>query len=287
MPESKMRRSIAKKCLGPFGILLALVCVAPLNMGGCAAGNLPISDMVQAGVKGGRALTLSEKDENDLGQSVAIAVTSQYGVYDDDRLNRYVTLVGMTVASASPRSDLRFYFCVLNSEEVNAFSGPDGYVMITHGAISHMRDESELAAVLAHEIGHVVKKHGLDAVRQAGLMDAGLTLAKTNDAVAQMGRMSDSVVDLVTKKGFSQPQENEADAEGVKYLIAAGYDPNGFLRFLNRLQAERSHGGKNLFATHPGLDERISRVGDLVTKSGKGGTGASLAERFVANTGVR
>ncbi len=273
--------------LAPLLASAALVCTIPFDMGGCSADPASIAGMVSAGGKVVHAASLSPRDEDDMGQAVAIAVTNQYGVYNDEKLNHYVNLVGMTVASASPRADLKFYFCVLDSEQVNAFSGPNGYVMITRGAIAHMRDESELAGVLAHEIGHVVKKHGLQAVQQAGFLDAGMTLAQTNDRVGQLGQMSDTIVDAVTKRGFSQPQEMEADHDGVSYVIAAGYAPDGYLHFLQRLQQARGRGGQNLMSTHPGLDDRISRVGDQIAKSGKAAQSASLADRFKKNVNLK
>jgi predicted Zn-dependent protease len=266
--------------LAALGLVAALV---PFNMGGCSASNVPsVQTIVNSATKAGKAMTLSEKDERNMGQSVAMAVTTHYGLSNDEGLNRYVTLVGLTVASTSSRPDLQYVFGVLESGEVNAFSGPGGYVMITRGALARMRDESELAGVLSHEIGHIVRHHGLDAVRGAGLIDAGKTLAQGSDWYSQFGEASDVVVDGVTKKGFTQQQEFDADTEGVKIVTAAGYDPNGLLRFLQRLNQEKGKGGSDLFSTHPGLGERIQRVRSQIAQ-GKVRPGATLKERFEAN----
>lgn len=279
---------IAAGSLTSAAIVFAFV---PFNMGGCAASDIaansvgvPVSGLVNSGVGAGvKTVRTASLREEPLGEAVAVNVTNRYGLSSDDNLNRYVTLVGLTVASVSPRPELRFYFGVLDTDEVNAFSGPNGYVMITRGALHHMQDESELAGVLSHEIGHVCKRHGIQAAQGAGFIDAGMTLAQGSGYYAQFGQAADGVVEVITTKGFSQPQEDEADAAAVEYVTAAGYDPAGYLHFLQRLQQSRRKGGLKLMSTHPGLDERVNRVSAEVAATGKAGKGAMLAERFALN----
>src|ERR1035437_8007236 len=129
------------------------------------------------------ALSLSEKDEDALGQSVGVALTNQYGVTADARLQHYVMLVGLTVASASPNAGGNWVFGVLESSDVNAFSGPNGYVFVTRGAIAQMHDEAELAGVLAHEISHVCRHDGLKQIQAAERAGAAKELvASSSDA---------------------------------------------------------------------------------------------------------
>ena len=285
-PKAQRIRLLAAGSVTAAALLLSMV---PFNMGGCSPTNVNIGALVDAAGKGIKTASLSEKDEDSLGQSVALQATNRYPVYADATLNRYVTLVGRTVGAASPvpkPANHPYYFAVLDTQDVNAFSGPGGYVFITRGAVQRMQDESELAGVLGHEIGHVVKHHGLNAVRSAGTADALLTGAKGADQrVGAFGNSSDALSVAILNKGFGQPQEEEADAEGVKYLIAAGYDPNGYLRFLQRLKGEQKRGG-NPFGTHPGIGDRIQKVAAQIQQSGVNG-GATLADRFAQNTASR
>jgi len=262
----------------------ALVATVPFNMGGCSAGNVDVMGLVNAGGKTLKAAGLNEHQERAIGESVSLAATNQYGVTKNERLATYVVLVGQTLASRTARADQPWVFGVLDTEKVNAFSGPGGYVWVTRGAIEQMHDESELAGVLAHEIGHVVKKHGLAMAQSAAYGDAFNTAVGSVGSAAKFSELSDTVTTGILDKGYAQPQEYEADEAGVKYLIAAGYDPNGFLHFLQRISAEQKTGG-SVFSTHPGIDDRIKKIANQISASGAGGTGATLKDRFAAYTG--
>ena len=270
---------------GSLTAAIALLAMLPFNMGGCGAGNIDVMQLASGGNKAIKAAGMNEKNEPAIGQAVSLSLTNTYGVTHDERLARYVVLVGQTVASRTSRADQPWVFGVLDTDTVNAFSGPGGYVWVTRGAIRQMQDESELAGVLGHEIGHVVKQHGLHAAQQAGIADAGLTAASSTSAGASFGGLSDKVVDIITKEGFSQPQEFEADAESVKYTAAAGYDPDGLLNFLTRIRNQQKAGNTSMFSTHPGMDDRIKRIRDQISAARTGWHGATLRERFQRFTG--
>jgi predicted Zn-dependent protease len=261
----------------------ALMATVPFNMGGCSTGNIDVMTLGGAVIKGGKALSIDNRQERAIGESVSLAATNRYGVTRNDRLATYVVLVGQTLASRTMRADQPWVFGVLDTDKVNAFSGPGGYVWITRGAIDQMQDESELAGVLGHEIAHVVKQHGLDMARKSGFFDAVKEGAGSVQAAAQFSQATDTITDGILDKGFSQPQEFEADEAGVKYVIAAGYDPNGFLHFLQRMNAAQKSGG-SFFSTHPGMDDRVKKVANQVSSSGAGGTGATLKDRFQSYT---
>jgi beta-barrel assembly-enhancing protease len=240
--------------------------------------------LIKAGAHVLNAASLSEKDEDAIGQSVGVALTNQMGVTSDARLQHYVMLVGLTVASASPNPSGNWVFGVLESPQVNAFSGPNGYVFVTRGAIMRMRDEAELAGVLAHEISHVCHHDGLKQVQAAEQRGALSETLKAGDARAQQfAALADAGVDAITKQGYSQPQEFDADKSGVEIMRTAGYDTASYLRFLQRLQAESGSKGGTLMSTHPGIGERVSRVSKQLQGTPHGG--ATLSERFNANVG--
>ena len=215
-----------------------------------------------------------------MGQSVAVAVTNNYGVVDDEALTRYVTLVGLTVAYATPRADEEFVFGVLDSDEVNAFSGPAGYILVTRGAIQQCQDESELAGILAHEIAHVVQQHGLEAVKHARRVQGATEVLQTEETFRRFGAAADQLIDVTLNKGYSRGQEEDADEAAVRYLIAAGYDPAGYQRYLQRMASGTSSGGlQQLMSTHPGLGDRAAKVSNQIRKAGNP-AGATLATRF-------
>lgn len=284
---SNTSKSVRLLMAGSMAAAVGLVATVPFNMGGCGVGNLDVMQMATGAGKGLKAAGMNEKNEPAIGQAVSLALTNQYGVTSNEQLATYVVLVGQTIASRTPRADQPWVFGVLDTEDVNAFSGPGGYVWVTRGAIMQMQDESELAAVLAHEVGHVIKQHGLKAAQQAGLADAGLTVASGTSAGASFGSASDKIVDLIVKQGFTQPQEFEADLESVKYTAAAGYDPDGLVHFLSRIRDKQKAGAANLFSTHPGMDERIKRATIAISAAGTGGKGATLRARFEQYTGKK
>jgi predicted Zn-dependent protease len=240
-------------------------------------------DYVQAGATAFSGLKLGPADEDAMGQGAAIRVTSEYPIINDPALNQYVALVGFTVADASPRADRHFVFGVLDTPVVGAFSGPNGYVMITRGALLQMQDESELAGVLAHEIAHVCHHDGLHAVQNAKLSGAAAQAAKTamesNQTANLFSSAVDTTTDVVLVKGYDQDQELAADKDAVTYITAAGYDPNGYLHFVERIAARQPSGNGGLFSTHPGFAKRASTVASAIQASGKGGVGEANAAR--------
>ena len=245
------------------------------NTGGVDAG--AVANGVQTGVQ---SFALSYADEPAMGQSVAAVAISKYGLVDDPKLTRYVALVGLTVVSASQNPDAEWFFAVLNTDEVNAFSGPAGYVMITRGAIAKMHDESELAGVLAHEISHVLNHDGLNAAKHA-LLVKGITQAAAGASArfAQFEGGTNGALDTIVVNGYNQDQENKADADAVSLVAAAGYDPHGYLHFITRLAALKHSGGGSIMSTHPGLESRVARISAKITAIGSP-TGQTLEDRF-------
>lgn len=237
-----------------------------------------ISSYAGAAMTAGDAMTMDEKSEETMGQSLAVKVTNSPGVVSNAKLNEYVTLVGLTVASVCPRSDMDFTFGVLDTDQVNALSGPHGYVFVTRGALTQMHDESELAGVLAHEIGHIVKQDGLHAVQSAGYMKA-LGQASTT-AAGQQAQTTQFLTDSSNKLAtvvYDQGQEKSADKQAVKFLKAAGYDPRGYANFLERINGH----GQGYFSSHPPTADRVTAIRKAAGDTG----GATLADRFHAATG--
>src|SRR2546427_12790257 len=113
----------------------------------------------------GATTDIDKPEEIELGRSVATALGSRYRLLREEPLTRYVALVGTAVAMQSDRPDLRYYFGVLDTDEVNAFAAPGGYVFITRGTLALIRDEATLAGVLGHEIGHIALRHHVETIK--------------------------------------------------------------------------------------------------------------------------
>jgi beta-barrel assembly-enhancing protease len=229
------------------------------------------------------AQTLGEKDEPAYGRSMAIAATNQYTPSDNKQLLEYVNYIGYTLASVSPEPDRHYLFGVLDSDTVGAFSGPDGYIFITRGAILFAHDEAEVAGVIGHEMTHVLNQDGIEAAKGA-MTAAGITKATASAiGVDQASPAIDKMNQSILSNGFDKPQEYAADKGAMQLLIAAGYDPVSFLHYLKRLEiAQQGDGGGSFMSTHPGVHDRIARLAENIGLAGIPG-GATLRDRFMAS----
>jgi predicted Zn-dependent protease len=227
----------------------------------------------------GSAAVLNEEQEDALGQSVGIALTNSYRVTSDEKLLKYVNFVGLSVAMGSDDPNSKYVFAVLEAPDVNAYSGPGGYVFITRGALNMCKDEAELAGVLAHEIAHCNHHDGLEEVRAAKFQSGVSHGAQAYNKTAGFAPLLNAGVDVLTKQAHSQPSELKADASAVHFLSNAGYNPQSYLNFLHRLAG--LPGGGGVMNSHPGTSQRIATVAAELTKVKPGGT--ALADRFAAN----
>ncbi|HVY61920.1 MAG TPA: M48 family metalloprotease, partial [Planctomycetota bacterium] len=219
----------------------------------------------------------TDSEEFYIGRSVAANVLVQYKALDDEALNDYVSRVGAVVAAASDRPQTYggYHFQVLDTDEVNAFAAPGGFVFVTKGTLKLCENEDMLAAVLAHEVGHVVKKHGLQAisssrVRQAfkALGKAGASFVMTPEQLREASEaLSGSVADIsdaLLKSGYGKGAEKEADTCAAIYAARAGYDPYALVAFLDAMQRHEGVAKGGTFATHPKAADRIEVVKEVI-----------------------
>ncbi|MDK2123046.1 M48 family metalloprotease [Parachitinimonas caeni] len=194
----------------------------------------------------------------------------------DLAMQRYVNQVGTWVALQSDQPKLHWRFGVLDAPQINAFSGPGGYIFITRGLYQTLRNESELACVLGHEIAHVTQRHHASAKANEGLYELGalaLDAAASNysrnsgsldaNQRAEMSKnMIKGFVGEWALRGFDRKQEFEADRIGVVLCARAGYNPFGLIGTLQTLQQYRREDGPVswMFSTHPSLDDRLREL---------------------------
>ncbi len=207
-----------------------------------------------------------------IGRSVAATVLDQYPAYENDEVNEYLDTIGQIVVLASDRPSLfaDYSFQVLDDDEVNAFATPGGHIFLTRGMVRLAENEDELAAVLAHEVAHVVESHGLQTIRTsritAALTSAAITGAQfaAGEEVAELTEIFEGTIDDVTQTlftaGYSRSAEREADQGAVKILRRAGYAPSALASFLERMDARWEPDGPGLARTHPSPSDRLNDV---------------------------
>jgi predicted Zn-dependent protease len=212
-----------------------------------------------------RELRMTDEEEQQLGLNVSERIRTRYGVVQDASVHKYVSLVGHVLAQASTRPNLPWTFIVLDTDGVNAFAAPGGYVHITRGALALIKNEAELAGVLGHEIIHVTEKHTVRAIQKNSAVQMGA--AETlSGSTALMDRVVSAVYDNIVERGFGRAEENESDEMGVTLANKVGYAPlglNGFLITLKDRNKE-SKEKRGLFASHPEMQDRLDRITKLV-----------------------
>ena len=212
---------------------------------------------------------LSEAEELAIGQQQDAEVRREMGVYSDSALQRYVSEIGQRLAATSHRPNLPWTFTVVDSPAINAFALPGGYIYITRGILPYLDDESELAGVLGHEIGHVTARHAAQAYTRQAEANIGLTILSIFvPSAAPFSDLSASGLGVLFLKN-SRDNELEADRLGVEYGSKSGWDPEGVPRFLSTLQRVDSlseRGVPNWLSTHPAPESRVERATPVASK---------------------
>jgi predicted Zn-dependent protease len=223
---------------------------------------------------------LTPEQEYYIGRAVAAQVFQSYPPLDRPQANAYLNLLGQSLAVFSDRPETfgGYHFLLLDSDEINAFAAPGGLILVTRGMVRCCRNEDELAAVLAHEICHVTKKHGLAAIKQGRLTNAFTILAAEgakqagSEQLASLtrefeGSVSDVVMTLTTS-GYSRKQERSADEAAVKLLRRAGYPEAAMITMLQRMgERLRDAGGLGFAKTHPSAQSRIEALQEVVANT--------------------
>lgn len=213
-------------------------------------------------------------EEVRFGREIAARMIGRFSLYDNPRLTKYVNLVGHALVQSSNRPEIDFHFAILNTNEINAYAAPGGYVFVTRGALDKMQDESELAAVLAHEITHVNEKHvvkelnirGSEGSAASGL--ARLIGGGTESARVAFNQAVDKGLDMLFKTGYKREDEVQADKGAVLLCTLTGYDPSGLAKYFERISAAKGKQTEILDKTHPAYDVRIGLVKDTMAKEG-------------------
>jgi len=259
--------------------LAVLVVVVPATSAEAQLGKLAgRSAQAKDKVDQARDLIITEKEEIAMGAAISEKLRQKYGVVQNQAVHKYVTLVGRVLALSSAKPNLTWHFVVLDTDGVNAFAAPGGYVHITRGALALIRNESELAGVLGHEIAHVTEQHTIKAIKKSKWVDAGAGALTQNQL---LDRFTQAAYENIVENGFDRDDENTSDELGLKMANGAGYAPTGLGMFLTKL-AERNKDLKErsgAFASHPETRSRLDRLKNQISKDKLTGA-ATVAARY-------
>jgi beta-barrel assembly-enhancing protease len=209
----------------------------------------------------------SQQEEILIGRQIMGNLLGSAPLVRNETLQEYVNQVGRWVASQSERADLPWRFGVIESEDINAFSAPGGYVVITRGLYRKLENEAQLAGVLAHEIAHIVRKHHLKLLQKSRMLDMGSVLLGR-----QLGKGNQIIQKAIGSgaevyaRSLDKDAEYEADRMGVTLAIRAGYEPYGLPEILQIIgQTSRDESSVALlFKTHPHPDDRLIKLDDAI-----------------------
>jgi predicted Zn-dependent protease len=225
---------------------------------------------------------ISQEEEITIGRQIAGNLLGASALVKDQSLQSYVNNVGRWVASQSERPDLAWHFGVIESSDVNAFAAPGGYIFLTRGLYSLLQNEAELAGVLGHEIGHVIRKHHLKILQQSSLVDLGGKLISKriggNDKVQKLIGNGAEIV----ARSLDKDAEFEADRIAVVLAARAGYDAFAFPEVLQQIGHFSKDDGSValLFKTHPHPDDRLEKLGLVMNDRLEDVKGKTLVARF-------
>ena len=211
------------------------------------------------------ACGISQQQEVQMGVEYAQQINAQLPIIQDPELNRYINVLGDSIARLTSRRDLDWHFFIVDARDVNAFAVPGGFVYVNRGLIERADQMDELAGVLGHEIGHVVRRHTVKQMEKAQGANVGVTLAciLTGVCNSQVAGAAINVAGGALFARFSRQDEAEADNEGFNNVVRAGISPAGMVTMFQKLVAERKSrpaGVEAWFITHPLEEDRIAAI---------------------------
>src|SRR5688572_19950452 len=238
--------------------LLSVLFLSALLFNSCATN--PVTGKKQL-------VTMSEEQEIAMGKEADPQIVAQYGLYQDQALQNFIQEKGKQMAAISHRPGLDYQFRIVDSEVINAFAVPGGYVYFTRGIMAYFNNEAEFAGVLGHEIGHIAARHSVEQQRnqmlgQIGLI-AGVVVAPQ---LAQFAEAASQGLGLLFLK-FGRDAERESDKLGVEYSTKIGYDASEMADFFTTLERQGQASGSSelpsFLSTHPNPGERQQTVAQL------------------------
>jgi predicted Zn-dependent protease len=216
-----------------------------------------------AAAAGGCAPAMTTQQEVQAGSDYSRQINAQLPILRDSYTNQYINQLGRQIAAQADPRGIPYTFYVVNSDVVNAFSIPGGYVYVNRGVIERADNVSQLAGVMAHEIGHVVERHGIQQAQRAQNANTALSvlygvLMRRNPSTAEQAGIQ--VGGSAVFAGYSRTAEREADHDAILFMMKSGYNPHGLPQFFAKLMDQQQRQPSKVeqwFATHPLTQERV------------------------------
>ncbi len=270
-----------KKYLRKFPLLLAALGL--LGLSGCQTLDLGAALEHGGNLASAFTTTVSPEEEKQMGEESAALLLGAAPLVKNTSLQRYVNQVGQWVALQSGHPEIDWRFGVIETENVNAFAAPSGYIFVTKGLMMRLKNESELAGILAHEMGHVIQGHYVKTMlkqKKAQAVAGAASAFAANQGKGELGYL----VNLsrgIYSSGLDKDDEFQADRMGVVLATRAGYDPFGLPRILQMYASSTGQGGFDLlFSTHPGADARLDKLSTAMGDKFDGINGVSTTTTF-------
>ena len=259
-------------------LLASLITVSTLPVSASKVAAIDVIDAIKGAVDIIQVSNISDEQEVEIGKQTNEQVLNQYQLEENQQIQQYVSDLGQELVNNSDSRDIPFTFQVVESDEVNAFATPGGFVYVTTGLLKAAENRAQLASVMAHEIAHINEKHGVKNLKQA-VVARGLatTAGVETSALAQIAYQL--TVDLPQSRSF----EYEADSTGLQILQQSGYPAEAFANFLAKLQG--GGGQPEFLRTHPSSDNRIEAISqnaEATTASNKGQDEAEYQRNVIA-----
>ena len=213
-------------------------------------------------------MTFTDEEERQMGEQVSLQLRNRFGVYQDEKVTKYVSLVGGVLAQSSTRPTIEWKFIVLDTDGVNAYAAPGGFVHITRGLLGLMKNEAELAGVLGHEITHITSKHTIHAIKKSKGISLGTDLAGSGASYKTqvITRFAGVAYQKLFEGEWSRDDEDNSDKVGTQISNKVGYSPTGIADVLKKI-AERNAGRQErngMFASHPSIKDRLANNEKLI-----------------------
>jgi len=217
-------------------------------------------------------IMIPTNQEVSIGAGMSEEVAKTEKILPDTVWQNYLNEVGQKIVAVCDRKDIKYHYTVIESDQVNAFAAPGGYIYFYTGLLREIKSESEMAAVLAHETSHVVARHSIRRIQSAmgvalaaDLVFGGKNPGKAVDAAIGIG------MGLIFA-GYSRDNEREADKFGIYYMVKAGYNPNGAIGMFETLARIGGSGSSDVFEklsrSHPETQERITNAKQQISEMG-------------------
>lgn len=238
--------------------------------------------------------SITPEQEYYIGRTVAATLLARNKPFDRQSANQYLNTLGQYLALYSDRPETfgGYHFLIMDTDEINAFAAPGGLILVSRGLLRCCHSEEAVAAVLAHEIGHVELNHGLQAINKSRLSSAATVLAAESaknlggKELADLTRTFEGSISDITStlvnSGYSRHFESQADQAAVSILTRAGYDAQGLIAMLDEMNRRLTPGGHDFARTHPAPSDRIAEVRKLIGAGPHAPSSALRDHRFMA-----